>query len=189
VDLGERGAQILRPVEKIEASKLLEDRAEHLAPLGDGFGMKQSAKFSRRAVNSIAWLVAVIVLLSASSLVYAQGCAMCYTSAAASKAGALQALRSGILILLLPVLAMCSGISVVIYRSRNRFLGGADSTAAQDRELYALFTRMDAGALEGRAADEVPSGAGGPSAREHFDGTPGGTKPLATDDGRPQVQL
>ena len=48
---------------------------------------------------------------------------------------------------------------------------------------------IDAGALQERPADKVPSGAGGPSGREHLDGTPGGASPLATDDGRPQVQL
>jgi len=187
--LNERGAQILLPVEKPEASKLLEDRAERLRHLGDGFGMEQSAKVSRHAVSWIVWLVAATVLLSTSSLVYAQGCAMCYTSAAAAKAGAVQALRSGILILLLPVLVMCSGITVVIYRSRNRFLGTAEWSPVQDRELRELLTQMDAGATQGRPADKVPSGAGGPSGREHLDGTPGGASPLATDDGRPQVQL
>jgi hypothetical protein len=187
--LSERGAQILRLVEKVEASKLLEDREKRLCHLGDGFGMEQSAKVSRHAVSWIVGLVAATVLLTTSSLVYAQGCAMCYTSAAAAKAGALHALRSGILILLLPVLAMCSGISVVIYRSRDRFLGGSDWTSVQDRELHDLFTHIDAGALQERPADKVPSGAGGPSGREHLDGTPGGASPLATDDGRPQVQL
>ena len=187
--LSERGAQILRLVEKVEASKLLEDREKRLCHLGDGFGMEQSAKVSRHAVSWIVWLVAATVLLSTSSLVYAQGCAMCYTSAAAAKAGAVQALRSGILILLLPVLVMCSGITAVIYRSRNRFLGTAEWSPVQDRELRELLTQMDAGATQGRPADKVPSGAGGPSGREHLDGTPGGASPLATDDGRPQVQL
>ena len=148
-----------------------------------------SAKVSRQAVGWIAWLIATVVLFSASSLVYAQGCAMCYTSAAAAKAGAVHALRSGILILLLPVLVMCSGITVVIYRSRDRFLGGAEWSPAQERELHDLITQMDAGAPHRRPADKVPSGAGGPSGRERNDATPGGTRPLATDDGRPQVQL
>jgi hypothetical protein len=151
--------------------------------------MEQSAKASRHAVSWIVWLIAATLLLSSSSLVYAQGCAMCYTSAAAAKAGALHALRSGILILLLPVLVMCSGITVVIYRSRDRFLGGAEWNSAQDRELHDLFTHMEAGATQGRPADKVPSGAGGPSGREPCEETPGGNGPLATDDGRPQVRL
>ena len=187
--LRERAAQILRPVEKLEASKFLEDRVEHSRHLGDGFGMEKSAKVSRHAVSWIVWLIAAIVLLSTSSLVYAQGCAMCYTSAAASKAGALHALRSGILILLLPVLAMCSGITVVIYRSRNRFLGAAEWVSVQDRELHDLFTHMDAGAPQGRPTDKVQAVTGGPSGREPCERTSGGNGPLASDDGRPQVQL
>ena len=148
-----------------------------------------SGKVSRQTGTWIFWLVAAIVLLSSSSLVYAQGCAMCYTSAAASKAGAVHALRSGILILLLPVLAMCSGISVVIYRSRDRFLGGAEWTPVQDRELRELFTRMDVGAPQGLPGDKVTFGAGGPSGRDHPAGTAGGARPPATDDGRARVQL
>ena len=148
--------------------------------------MTMSAKTLKQAVK---WLVALATFLCSSALIYAQGCAMCYTSAAAAKAGAVQALRSGILILLLPVLVMCSGISIVIYRSRNRFLGGAEWTPAQDRELRDLFSQMDADAPQGRTADKVSSGAGGPSARQHSDGTAGGNGPLATDNRRPQVQL
>ena len=93
----------------------------------------------KKAVN---WLVALTTLLYSSALVYAQGCAMCYTSASAAKAGAVHALRTGILILLLPVLAMCSGISVVIYRSRNRCLGAAEWSPEHDGELRAMLTEM-----------------------------------------------
>ena len=89
------------------------------------------------------WLAALAGVLLPSALAYAQGCAMCYTSAAAAKAGALQALRSGILILLLPALTMFAGIFVVIYRSRDRFNGSADWTAERDRELREMLLRMD----------------------------------------------
>jgi hypothetical protein len=89
------------------------------------------------------WAVALAGVLSSSALAYAQGCAMCYTSAAAAKAGALQALRSGILILLVPALVMFAGIFVVIYRSRDRFNGEVDWTAERDRELREMLIRMD----------------------------------------------
>jgi hypothetical protein len=89
------------------------------------------------------WLAALAEVLSSSTLAYAQGCAMCYTSAAAAKAGALQALRSGILILLIPALTMFAGIFVVIYRSRDRFNGSADWTAERDRELRVMLLRME----------------------------------------------
>jgi len=88
-------------------------------------------------------VVALAVLLSSSALAHAQGCAMCYTSAAAAKASAIQALRSGILILLLPALAMFAGIFVVIYRSRNRFNGVVEWTAEHDRDGREMLIRMD----------------------------------------------
>ncbi|HKQ85908.1 MAG TPA: hypothetical protein VJS43_03960 [Candidatus Acidoferrales bacterium] len=46
----------------------------------------------------------------------AQGCAMCYQNAAASGAKGQEALRHGILILLIPALALFGGIFVAIYR-------------------------------------------------------------------------
>jgi hypothetical protein len=52
---------------------------------------------------------------------FAQGCAMCYNNAAASKAAGIQALKSGTLILLIPVLLLFAGILAVAFRSRNRF--------------------------------------------------------------------
>jgi len=102
--------------------------------------MAAFTKVSRIVVN---WLAALSVFAYSSTLAYAQGCAMCYTSAAASKAGAIHALRSGILILLLPVLFMCSVISVVIYRSRNRFRGEAEWNPEQDRELRKMLAAMN----------------------------------------------
>ena len=89
------------------------------------------------------WLAALAGVFSSSALAYAQGCAMCYTSASAAKAGALQALRSGILILLVPALMMFAGIFVVIYRSRDRFSGSADWSAERDRELREMLMQMD----------------------------------------------
>jgi hypothetical protein len=49
----------------------------------------------------------------------AQGCAMCYQSAAASGAEGRAALRHGIWILLLPACSVFAGICTLIYRRRN----------------------------------------------------------------------
>jgi len=49
----------------------------------------------------------------------AQGCAMCYQSAAASGAQGRAALRHGIWILLVPACSVFLGICVLIYRRRN----------------------------------------------------------------------
>lgn len=78
----------------------------------------------------------------------AQGCAMCYTSAAAAKAGAIQALRSGILILLVPALLMFGAIFVVIYRYRNRFNGAADWNLEPGLELGDMLSATEPGAPE-----------------------------------------
>jgi hypothetical protein len=55
----------------------------------------------------------------ASSQVAAQGCAMCYQTAAASAAPGREALRHGILILLVPAASLFLGILWFIYRRRN----------------------------------------------------------------------
>ena len=89
------------------------------------------------------WAVGLGALLSSSTLAHAQGCAMCYTTAAAAKAGALQALRSGILILLVPALTMFAGIFVVIYRFRDRFNGATEWTAERDRELNEMLRGVE----------------------------------------------
>jgi hypothetical protein len=66
-------------------------------------------------------LVTTALALAVSVPAYAQGCAMCYNDAAAAKSTAIQALRSGTLILLFPVLLLFAGILVMAFRSRNRF--------------------------------------------------------------------
>ncbi len=50
----------------------------------------------------------------------AQGCAMCYQTAAASSAPGREALRHGILILLMPAASLFVGICGLIYRRRNQ---------------------------------------------------------------------
>jgi hypothetical protein len=49
----------------------------------------------------------------------AQGCAMCYQNASAAGAQGREALRHGILILLLPTLSLFIGIFALIYHRRN----------------------------------------------------------------------
>lgn len=63
-------------------------------------------------------LVAIGAWLTPTAL-YAQSCALCYQSAAASGPRFIQALRSGILILIMAPLVVCSGIAVLAYRKRN----------------------------------------------------------------------
>ena len=68
-------------------------------------------------------LAAASLTLLFSNLAFAQGCAMCYNNAAATKASGQQALRSGILILMIPPLVMLAGIFVAALRRRNKSFG------------------------------------------------------------------
>jgi hypothetical protein len=72
----------------------------------------------------IRWLrrgVAFLVALGVPSLAFAQNCALCYTQAARGGSRLIEALRSGILILVIPPMLICVGIAVMAYRKRNQF--------------------------------------------------------------------
>jgi hypothetical protein len=70
----------------------------------------------RFAARLWAWVVLCAGLVPRAA---AQGCAMCYQNAAASGAQGQEALRHGILILLIPALGLFTGIFGLIYRRRN----------------------------------------------------------------------
>lgn len=59
--------------------------------------------------------------LLAPSIALAQGCALCYTQAAGSGARMIQALRGGILILVVPPMLICLAITWIAYKKRNQF--------------------------------------------------------------------
>jgi hypothetical protein len=68
-----------------------------------------------------AWfaLAAVVMLLTAPPA-FSQGCALCYTQAASSGARMIAALKSGILILVLPPTLGSIGMIFVVYQKRNQ---------------------------------------------------------------------
>ena len=51
--------------------------------------------------------------------VFAQSCAMCYTTAKAQNPQGIRALNSAILVLMIPTLALFIGFFVLLYRRRN----------------------------------------------------------------------
>jgi hypothetical protein len=61
--------------------------------------------------------VAIAVLVPPESV--AQGCAMCYQSASAAGPRAIQALRTGIIVLMVPPAFICIGITWLAWRRRN----------------------------------------------------------------------
>jgi hypothetical protein len=63
----------------------------------------------------------LFVAFSVPIAAYAQGCSLCYTQAAAAGTRMIEALRSGILVLIIPPLFLSIGITVLAYRKRNQF--------------------------------------------------------------------
>jgi hypothetical protein len=67
-----------------------------------------------------------LALLASSLLLlclpaFAQGCALCYTQAASSGARMIEALKNGILLLVIPPTLMSIGVIGICYRKRNQF--------------------------------------------------------------------
>jgi len=60
-----------------------------------------------------------VVFISAPA--FSQSCALCYTQAAAAGHRMIEAIRSGIIVLMIPPAFMSVGISVLAYRKRNQF--------------------------------------------------------------------
>jgi hypothetical protein len=81
--------------------------------------------------------VAIAALLSPSAL-FAQGCAMCYQTAASSGAQFIQALRHGILIMFFPPILIMGAIFYAAYRKRNQF-NSAEGAAAGETSLEEDF--------------------------------------------------
>jgi|SRR5271156_5221227 len=78
-------------------------------------------------------LVALIILLTPAPA-FAQSCALCYTQAASSGSRMIQALRSGILILIAPPTFMTIGLIFICYRKRNQTRDRDDDRGHSGRE-------------------------------------------------------
>lgn len=81
----------------------------------------------------------------APSVVYGQGCAMCYTSASAAQEGAKQALAKSTLILLAPPMLFFVLIGVVLYLYRNKF-----------RDVYVVRGPLSVDAPPGNWGEPTP---------------------------------
>jgi len=64
---------------------------------------------------------AVIATALTPGVAWAQGCSLCYTQAAGSGARAIAALNSGILVLVVPPMLICLGITWMAYKKRSEF--------------------------------------------------------------------
>jgi hypothetical protein len=89
--------------------------------------------------------VGFLPLLTPSAL-FAQGCAMCYQTAAGSGAQFIQALRHGILIMFFPPILIMGAIFYAAYRKRNQFNsveGVAAGETAFDKDLAPDWTFVE----------------------------------------------
>lgn len=73
-----------------------------------------------RQVAIFAIALAGLIVLMAPLPAVAQSCALCYTQAASSGSKMIQALRSGILILIAPPTFGTVGLIFICYRKRNQ---------------------------------------------------------------------
>jgi hypothetical protein len=80
----------------------------------------------------IGCLLLGLMVLLAPAPAFSQSCALCYTQAASAGARMIQALRSGILILIAPPTFMTIGLIFVCYRKRNQTRQPVDSTQPGD---------------------------------------------------------
>jgi hypothetical protein len=79
------------------------------------------------------YAVLAFVLFGLCAPAFSQGCALCYTQAASSGHKMIEALRSGILILIIPPTLASVGMVFVVRRKRNQVRrGGSDDEFGQD---------------------------------------------------------
>ena len=69
-------------------------------------------------------------LTALASSAYGQNCALCYTQASSSGSRMIEALRSGILVLVVPPTLMWLVIAAIAYAKRNQFKRAESSQAA-----------------------------------------------------------
>jgi hypothetical protein len=90
---------------------------------------KRSKMFARMKFAGVALIG--LLLLAAPRPAAAQSCALCYTQAASSGARMIQALKSGILILIVPPTLLSIGMIFVLYHKRYQ-VRSADDTPKSD---------------------------------------------------------
>jgi hypothetical protein len=74
----------------------------------------------KRLIHFCCLALAGLILLSAPLPAFAQNCALCYTQAASTGARMIQALRSGILVLIIPPTLGSVGLIFVVHHKSNQ---------------------------------------------------------------------
>ena len=84
---------------------------------------------SMRLFQFLTITVAVFAALAFSPAAFSQSCALCYTQASSAGHRMIEALRSGILVLIVPPTLMWLVIAAIAHSKRNQFKH-ADQTSA-----------------------------------------------------------
>ena len=74
-----------------------------------------------KPIRVLALAIVVLAALAIPVPVFAQSCALCYTQAASAGGRMIQALRSGILILIIPPTLMSVGMIFIVRQKRSQF--------------------------------------------------------------------
>ena len=87
-----------------------------------------------RAPLLIAVALVGLAMLAAPLPAFSQSCALCYTQAASAGTRMIEALKSGILILIVPPTFMSVGMIFIVYRKRNQVRQDDDTSEDSDRD-------------------------------------------------------
>jgi hypothetical protein len=91
----------------------------------------------RRSVERPLLLISIaliaLAMLAAPLPAFSQSCALCYTQAASAGTRMIQALKSGILVLVVPPTLMSIGMIFIVYHKRNQ-VRRADDTPDSGRD-------------------------------------------------------
>ena len=86
-------------------------------------------EFHSRVLRST---LTVLLLVFSALPAFSQSCALCYTQAASAGAKMIEALKSGILILIVPPTLGSVGMLFVVHRKRNQFRRDEENEAGED---------------------------------------------------------
>jgi len=88
---------------------------------GDTSRRKDGNMRLQRSIQLGGIALAGLILLLAPLPAFSQSCALCYTQAASAGARMIQALKSGILVLIIPPTLGSIGMIFIVHRKRNQF--------------------------------------------------------------------
>jgi uncharacterized membrane protein YidH (DUF202 family) len=83
-------------------------------------GLRETNMHTERRLRLIAIALVGMATVALSPAAYSQSCALCYTQAASSGSKMIEALRSGILVLIVPPTLMWLVLAAIAYAKRNQ---------------------------------------------------------------------